>query len=110
VPELLCEVAEHGEQNAARTLFDFSVVLARVIHWIVQNRPNCLSEMNDQSLLSELLAWRKAGEIARGSVLKLKQRTKLQLAKPATWKKRSRFVWNWSGHQIFSNFRPGPGK
>jgi hypothetical protein len=81
---LLCEVAKHGEQYAARTILDFSVDLRHVIQWIVQNRPDCLSEMKDQSLLSQLLAWAQAGEIARGSVLKLERQTKMRLTTPAT--------------------------
>jgi hypothetical protein len=81
---LLCQVAEHGEPSAARTVFDASVRLAPVVHWIVRNRPAYLPEMKDQSCLPQLLAWAKAGEIACGSVLKLKEGTKVRPDAPAT--------------------------
>ena len=63
--DLLCKTATHGEKSAARTVFNASVSLARVIQWIARNRPEYLPEMKDKSLLPLLDAWAKAAEMAR---------------------------------------------
>lgn len=85
---LLCKTALAGDQNAARTVWNASVTLARVIDLIVKERPECLDELTkNPETLRSLRAWEKAGEIAVlscDSVLKLDEKTTLQTTTPAT--------------------------
>jgi hypothetical protein len=83
--DVLSKIAQCGDRRAIMTSVGASAHLANVIDWIDQNKPKHVKALSKrQSFFKSLRSWAKHGEVACGSVLKLKPETNVKPATPAT--------------------------